>query len=204
MSDPTGSSWLPEPEPKPLPAAAAEAGAAKPTGLSPTPASVAATAASGLAALLGTEPLLDTDGKTAIELPAVVKDAPLIALYFSAHWCGPCRAFTPKLVTFVEMLKEEGVHLPVVFGSSDRDEAAFADYFASMPWCAFPHGDKRIEALKAKFGVSGIPWLVVLDKDGNLVMNEADTVVPKGPQAYQEWVESAKKIIKPAAASPAA
>merc|ERR1711998_553062 len=84
-----------------------------------------------------------------IQVTEAVKDAPLVALYFSAHWCGPCRSFTPKLVIFVEMLEEEGIRLPVIFGSSDRDAAAFDEYFASMPWYAFPHGSARIDALKA-------------------------------------------------------
>merc|ERR1719235_2551319 len=138
---------------------------------------------SALSDVLGSAPLLATDGKAPVDLSAVAKGAPLIALYFSAHWCGPCRNFTPKLVTFVEMLQEEGIELPVIFGSSDRDAASFREYFASMPWCAFPFGDKRIEALKRKYDVSGIPWLVVLDANGNLVVNEADNDVPQGTPA---------------------
>jgi nucleoredoxin len=27
-----------------------------------------------------------------------------IGLYFSAHWCGPCRQFTPQLVKMYEKL----------------------------------------------------------------------------------------------------
>jgi nucleoredoxin len=131
----------------------------------------------------------------------VTKGVPLVALYFSAHWCGPCRAFTPKLVEFSKMLGQSGIEMPIIFGSSDRDLAAFEEYFATMPWHAFPHGDSRIESLKAKYKVSGIPWLVVLDAEGNLVMNEADTDVPQGMAAYQKWLKSAKQ---PSPASPAA
>jgi nucleoredoxin len=159
----------------------------------------------GLSKLLGADPFLDVDGKTPIELSLVVQDAPLIALYFSAHWCGPCRAFTPKLVTFIDMLAEEGTKLPVIFGSGDQDEASFQEYFGSMPtFHAFPYGDGRINALKAKFEVSGIPWLVVLDADGNLIANEADNDVPKGLPAYQGWLEKAKAARMPAVGAPAA
>merc|ERR1711907_484185 len=73
----------------------------------------------------------------------------------------------------------------------DRDEASFQDYFKDMPWLAFPHGDERIKALNQKFQVSGIPWLVVLDKQGNLVVNEADTDVPQGPEAFKKWLAKA-------------
>uniref|UniRef100_A0A7S0PW80 protein-disulfide reductase n=1 Tax=Coccolithus braarudii TaxID=221442 RepID=A0A7S0PW80_9EUKA len=145
-----------------------------------------------LSDIVGTSSYLATDGKTSCDLAAVVGDASLIGLYFSAHWCGPCRGFTPKLVTFVEMLAEEGIRFPVVFASSDRDEKTFQAYFAEMKgdsWHAFPHADARIEELKKKYAVSGIPWLVVLNaKTGELVVNEADTDVPKGTAAYQQWL----------------
>jgi len=196
MEQPDGR-WIPKPKPAKLDAPKP----VKPAAAAMAAAHCEAVDKGGLAALLGSAPLLTSDGKTKVELSQVVKDAPLVALYFSAHWCGPCRAFTPKLVTFVEMLKEEGVELPIIFGSSDRDEASFQSYFATMPWAAFPLGDSRIEALKKKFGVSGIPWLVVLDAKGNLVLNEADTDVPQGPQAYAKWLEMAKTTV---AAAPAA
>jgi len=201
MSDPTGK-WVRAPPA--AAAAAAKPAAAKPPPTAATPANADAKPGD-IASVLGSKPLLATDGKTPVTPAAAVKDAPLVGLYFSAHWCGPCRSFTPKLITFVEMLEEEGVHLPIVFGSSDRDEPSMQSYFKEMPWLAFPHGDSRIEALKAKYQVSGIPWLVILDADGNLVVNEADTDVPKGPQAYAEWLAKAKRAAaKPMAGAPAA
>ena len=98
-----------------------------------------------LDATIGTS-FLNTYGRTTVDLQTFAGDSPLVGIYFSAHWCGPCRNFTPKLVTFLTMLEEEGVRLPVVFGSSDKDEASFQSYFASMTgdqWHAFPLGDAR-------------------------------------------------------------
>jgi nucleoredoxin len=206
MQDPTGQ-WVPSPK---LPAKLAIT-SSKPSATSsavntaPSAAVNAPSAAgTGLAGLLGLQPLLDTDGKTAVELAAVVGDAPLIGLYFSAHWCGPCRSFTPKLKAFVEALKDEkDVKLPIIFGSSDREMAAFDSYFTTMPWHAFPFSDSdQVEVLKKRFGVSGIPWLVVLDAQGNLILNEADTEVSQGPQAYKRWLATAKASTQ--AATPAA
>ena len=31
----------------------------------------------------------------------------IIGIYFSAHWCGPCRAFTPNLGKFYENVNKE-------------------------------------------------------------------------------------------------
>jgi len=193
MGDPTGK-WVPRP-PAPAPAKKAAPAAPRPA---------ADTNVADLQGLLGGE-VLATDGKTTVALADAVGKAPLVGLYFSAHWCGPCRAFTPKLVTFVEMLREDDIDFPIIFGSSDKDADAFASYFSEMPWNAFPHADARIETLKKKYAVSGIPWLVVLDANGNLVVNEADEDVPKGPQAYTEWLAKAEKMAaKPVAGAPAA
>ena len=46
-------------------------------------------------------------------------------LYFSAHWCPPCRAFTPQLAGTYAKLKEAGREFELVFISSDRDEEGF-------------------------------------------------------------------------------
>jgi nucleoredoxin len=42
-------------------------------------------------------------------------------LYFSAHWCGPCKSFTPTFAKEYEKLKSDGKNVEVVFVSSDKD-----------------------------------------------------------------------------------
>ena len=43
-----------------------------------------------------------------------------VAIYFSAHWCPPCRGFTPKLAEmYSATFKAKGME--IVFASSDRD-----------------------------------------------------------------------------------
>jgi len=94
----------------------------------------------------------------------------VIAIYFSAHWCPPCRGFTPKLVEQYKKMKDAGLPIEIIFASSDRDESSFDDYFKEMPWLALPYADrKRKEELSARFGVNGIPALVLLDKDLSII-----------------------------------
>ena len=70
----------------------------------------------------------------------------VIGLYFSAHWCPPCKAFTPILSEFYNKFKTEnastGKYLELVFVSSDRDETQFNEYFATMPFLALPYQDR--------------------------------------------------------------
>lgn len=113
-----------------------------------------------------------------------------VGVYFSAHWCPPCRAFTPQLVDFHKEMAKQGKPFEVVFVSSDRDEGAMHGYMKEMemPWLALPFGDRRVQQLKSKFGVKGIPKLVVVDADGNLITdNGRMDVVRLGAKAFGGW-----------------
>ncbi|KAI5068059.1 hypothetical protein GOP47_0016404 [Adiantum capillus-veneris] len=95
-----------------------------------------------------------------------------VGLYFSGHWCPPCRKFTPKLKAVYDELKGRGEEFEVIFVSSDRDEASFDEYYGSMPWLALPFDDKSIRSLSQYFDVEGIPQLVIIDPNGKTVTTD--------------------------------
>lgn len=75
-----------------------------------------------------------------------------IGIYFSAHWCGPCRGFTPQLAQYYKDIKAKHPRFEIVFASSDRDDASFQEYYSEMPWLALPYADRaRKDALSKKF-----------------------------------------------------
>ena len=79
-----------------------------------------------LETLLGPS-LLSADGKT-VGTTSALRPKTAVGLYFSAHWCPPCRRFTPQLAEqYKKLAKELELPFEIVFVSSDRDEATYDD-----------------------------------------------------------------------------
>jgi thiol-disulfide isomerase/thioredoxin len=94
-----------------------------------------------------------------------------IALYFSAHWCPPCRRFTPKLAA--HYLEKKYKNVDVIFISSDKSESEFKEYLSEMPWSALPYQERELKATLSKlFNVSGIPSLILIDPASGKVIDE--------------------------------
>ncbi len=123
----------------------------------------------------------------------------IVGLYFSAHWCPPCRQFTPRLVETFNQWKQDGKAIEIVFVSGDRNAAAMKKYMAEakMPWLAIPYGDPRIDKLFERFKVEGIPTLVILDETAKVLARDArNQVAELGTAAFDRW--------QPAKAAPTA
>jgi len=103
-----------------------------------------------------------------------VADADVVGIYFSAHWCPPCRGFTPSLAETYTKMKDAGLKFEVIFVSSDRDQGSADGYYADMPWLMVPFENReQKDSLSKKYGVSGIPTLVLVDgKDGSTITQD--------------------------------
>jgi len=123
---------------------------------------------------------------------SVLSNADCVGVYFSAHWCPPCRGFTPQLAEIYKSLQRAGKKFEVVYVSSDQDQASFDDYFSQMPWLALPYNQReRKDNLSSQHGVSGIPSLVLLDKQGSVITTDGRSVVLSDPSG--SWIGSADK-----------
>ena len=63
----------------------------------------------------------------------------------------------------------------IIFVSSDEDKESFDEYYKDMPWLKLDHQaqDKKDE-LDEKFGVSGIPTLILLNgHSGDIISKDA-------------------------------
>jgi len=115
-----------------------------------------------------------------------LKDNTAIGIYFSAHWCPPCKAFTPKLIETYNKIKADGKKFEIIFASSDRDEESFSSYFGEMPWLAFPLSDPRIKELSELYNVEGIPSFVIIDPaTGKTINDDGRGAVSGDPQGEE-------------------
>lgn len=133
---------------------------------------------------LGTEFLQGEAGET-VSVDEIRGKGKTIGLYFSAHWCGPCRGFTPNLITaYNDHLKKKD--LEIIFVSSDRSPADFQSYFGTMPWLGIPPEDPRKAKLSKLFGVQGIPTFALVNGEtGETISTNARGKVSGDPEGKE-------------------
>lgn len=140
---------------------------------------------SGVAPLVKGQLVTSRNGLLRPYLDAEFEKKKLIGLYLSAHWCPPCREFTPKLVAYYNKNAAAHPEFEILFVSNDKSAGAMEEYMRDdqMPWPALSY-DKVAgnEALKKYFGAS-IPCLVVVDETGKVVFDTYAGKNYRGPEA---------------------
>ena len=108
----------------------------------------------------------------------------LLAFYFSAQWCGPCRKFTPQLVDYYKRVASEHPEFEIVFYSRDRSLFAMEKYVReeNMPWPAIDFSKLKEKEVLAKNAGSGIPSLVLVDSTGKVISSSYTGSQYVGPE----------------------
>ncbi len=119
----------------------------------------------------------------------------IIAVYYSAHWCPPCRAFTPKLVDFYNKFSAKNPNFQLVFVSADHGQDGMLEYMksAKMPWPAVQYEQVQTTPLLS-YAASTIPFLVVLDAEGNKILGKVSGFQGEDPNDVLEQLS--KKLKK--------
>ncbi len=144
-----------------------------------------ATQANGIAALVKGELVTSRNGLLRPYLDAEFEKKKLIALYMSAHWCAPCRQFTPKLVGFYNKVAAAHPEFEVLFVSNDKTAGAMEGYMRDdqMPWPALNYDKVAGNAALLKYFGGSIPCLVVVDETGKVIFDTYAGKNYRGPEA---------------------
>ncbi len=138
----------------------------------------------------------------AVEGPTAesLKGHAVVSLYFSANWCQMCSELTPVLERLYTAQEAQGAdQLEIVLVSRCREAKATKYYSLGMSWLSMWHNvDDKVRmkactmALMAKFGISTIPALVLLDERGRVICLEACGWVNADPKGKAfPWRETA-------------
>jgi thiol-disulfide isomerase/thioredoxin len=150
----------------------------------PPPAPIG-TQSNSIAALVKGELVTFRNGILYPHLDAEFEKKKLIALYMSAHWCAPCRQFTPKLVAYYNKVAAAHPEFEVLFVSNDKSAGAMEGYMRDdqMPWPALSYDKVAGNAALNKYFGSSIPCLVVVDENGKVIFDTYAGKNYRGPEA---------------------
>ncbi len=115
---------------------------------------------------------------------AALANKKLIAFYFSAEWCAPCRKFTPQLVDYYNRVAPQHPEFEVVFYSRDKSPYAMDKYMRddNMPWPAIDFAKLKEKEVLTKNAGDGIPSLVLVDSTGRMISSSHDGSKYLGPE----------------------
>ncbi len=126
---------------------------------------------------------------------AALAQSKYYAIYYSASWCGPCRAFTPDLVRWYKRNKSKNPQFELIFVSSDRSAEDMAAYMKEdgMDWPALAFDNKKDTPGLTKYSGRGIPCLVFIDETGKVL---SDSYVDGKYVGPRKVLEDMEKILK--------
>jgi thiol-disulfide isomerase/thioredoxin len=96
----------------------------------------------------------------------------VVLIDFWASWCGPCRRENPHVVELYKKYKDKGFEILGV--SLDTDRARWVDAIAKdgLTWPQVSDLRGWSSAPGQLYGVSSIPFTVLLDKDGKVIAKQ--------------------------------
>ena len=109
----------------------------------------------------------------------------LIGLYFGAHWCPPCRKFSPALVAYYNKVSAAHPEFEIVFVSDDKSAGAMQNYMRDeqMPFPAVTFDRVAGNQALKKYCGESIPCLVVVDENGKVIFDTYAGKIFRGPEA---------------------
>jgi nucleoredoxin len=107
-----------------------------------------------------------------------------VGLYYSAHWCAPCRKFTPQLVQYYNLVAPTHPEFEIIFVSADRSHFGWETYIneTKMPWLAIDYDQLADLPGVKSLGGDGIPSLLVVDQGSHVIASSYEGDKYLGPE----------------------
>lgn len=145
--------------------------------------------------------LLAKGGMKTVKLADAFAKVDLVLLYASAHWCPPCRKYTPQLVKLYNEAKKfyksdpkRYKSIEIVFVSADHDMSGFKNYYATMPWLAVPYDADTRERLMSWMKVTGVPKLMCLDGRNGKILESNSVGRALDYTRFAKMAEKAQRV----------
>lgn len=108
----------------------------------------------------------------------------VVLIDFWATWCGPCVRELPSVKKAYAELHEQGFEIIGI--SLDNSEKKLTDFVAKndMPWVQFCDGKGWKSAIAQEHGIRSIPAMWLIDKEGNLVDQNARSGLEEKVKKY--------------------
>lgn len=119
--------------------------------------------------------------------PATIKGK-VVLVNFWATWCAPCRMIYPEVLALYQKYQSRGFE--VVGYSIDSDVNQLRKYVAEnkIPWSILSEEisvENKHPSLREYYGISGVPTLILIGKDGKVITQHADIDAIKNLLAEQ-------------------
>ncbi|MFI4922000.1 MAG: TlpA disulfide reductase family protein, partial [Gammaproteobacteria bacterium] len=130
-----------------------------------------------------------------------------VILNFWATWCAPCRQEIPLLVRLQAQYAAQGLQV-VGIATDETDEKSVQAFLKKMMVVNYPMlmGTDDVGNMVAGFGgtLIGLPYTVVLDRNGKVLSIHAGELHPEDAQALVDMALSGKVPTASSTAAPAA
>ena len=93
----------------------------------------------------------------------------VVVIDFWASWCRPCRMENPNMVKLYQKYHEKGLEILGVSLDGDRESWMKAIHQDGLYWTQVSDLKRWNCAAAKQYGVTGIPFTLLLDKDGKIV-----------------------------------